>query len=210
MVFLANREKYRKLLSLALSFVLLVVVGVMEVLTIHELSFSLFYLIPVIMVGWWAGREWGMVFSVVTVVVWLIADVLSGSTQLHPAIYIWNTMIRLSFFVFMVLLLSKIVTLLEYERKIARTDYLTGALSSRFFYDVLQMEINRSQRYKSCFTLAYLDLDNFKTVNDLYGHATGDEVLCFVVQQIQNDMRKTDLIARLGGDEFALLLSETD
>jgi len=49
------------------------------------------------------------------------------------------------FFVFMVLLLSKIVTLLEYERKIARTDYLTGALSSRFFYDVLQMEINRSQ-----------------------------------------------------------------
>jgi len=97
MVFLANREKYRKLLSLALSFVLLVVVGVMDVLTIHELSFSLFYLIPVIMVGWWAGREWGMVFSVVTVVVWLIADVLSGSTQLHPAIYIWNTMIRLSF-----------------------------------------------------------------------------------------------------------------
>jgi diguanylate cyclase (GGDEF)-like protein len=65
-------------------------------------------------------------------------------------------------------------------------------------------------KYKSCFTLAYLDLDNFKTVNDLYGHATGDEVLCFVVQQIQNDMRKTDLIARLGGDEFALLLSETD
>jgi len=106
--------------------------------------------------------------------------------------------------------LSRLLTVLEHEREIAHKDYLTGALNSLFFYNVLQMEINRSLRYKNLFTIAYIDLDNIKTVNDEFGHATGDEVLCFVVNQIKNSLRKVDVVARLGGDEFALLMPETN
>jgi diguanylate cyclase (GGDEF)-like protein len=82
-------------------------------------------------------------------------------------------------------------------------------LNPRVFYALLQMEINRSRRYKNPFTIAYIDLDNFKTVNDEFGHAIGDKVLRFVVDQVKNNLRKTDVVARLGGDEFALLLPET-
>jgi len=91
----------------------------------------------------------------------------------------------------------------------ARTDYLTSVLSSRFFYDLLQTEINRSKRYKNPFTIAYIDLDNFKTVNDELGHSIGDQVLCFVVNRVRKNLREIDVIARLGGDEFALLMPET-
>jgi diguanylate cyclase (GGDEF)-like protein len=106
--------------------------------------------------------------------------------------------------------LSTLKRTLEHEKELSRTDYLTGAANSRVFYDLLQTEINRSQRYKNPFTIAYIDLDNFKTVNDEFGHATGDQVLCFVVNQTRKNLRKTDVIARLGGDEFALLLPETN
>jgi diguanylate cyclase (GGDEF)-like protein len=97
----------------------------------------------------------------------------------------------------------------EREREFARIDNLTGAANPRCFYDLAQMEIERFQRYKHPFTLAYIDLDNFKTVNDQFGHPTGDQVLRIVASSARKYLRKTDVIARLGGDEFALLLPET-
>lgn len=72
------------------------------------------------------------------------------------------------------------------------------------------MEIERSQRYGHPITLVYIDLDNFKMVNDQWGHRTGDQVLMVTVECIIKELRKTDIVARLGGDEFAILLPETD
>jgi diguanylate cyclase (GGDEF)-like protein len=74
----------------------------------------------------------------------------------------------------------------------------------------LSAELDRSRRYKRPFTLAYIDLDNFKIVNDSLGHGAGDEVLQTVVAVMREQIRRTDVVARLGGDEFALLLPETD
>jgi len=98
---------------------------------------------------------------------------------------------------------------MERERAVARTDYLTGAGNLRFFLELLQKEIDRSLRYQHPFTLVYIDVDNFKTVNDQFGHIIGDEVLRTLVRNITTHVRKTDTVARLGGDEFALLLPET-
>jgi diguanylate cyclase (GGDEF)-like protein len=167
-------------------------------------------LTPISLVTWFTGRRIGIVASFVSAVVSLITDVAAGVSYSHPLIYAWNTMIVLISFVIVVFLLSSLKTLLEHEQELARTDYLTGAVNSRIFYDLLQTEINRSQRYKNPFTIAYIDLDNFKTINDEFGHATGDQVLRFVVNQVRKHLRKTDVIARLGGDEFALLLPETN
>jgi diguanylate cyclase (GGDEF)-like protein len=72
------------------------------------------------------------------------------------------------------------------------------------------MEIDRLERYQHPFTLAYIDLDNFKALNDQSGHLTGDKALRATVSFIRSHMRRTDVIARLGGDEFALLLPETN
>jgi diguanylate cyclase (GGDEF)-like protein len=92
----------------------------------------------------------------------------------------------------------------------SRTDPLTGIANSRAFLELLKGEIERARRYHRPLTLAYLDIDNFKSVNDAFGHATGDRLLQTVVSTIITNVRVTDLLARLGGDEFALLLPETD
>lgn len=99
---------------------------------------------------------------------------------------------------------------LEREQIMARTDPLTGATNSRNFYQQLELEMERSRRNKRSFSVVYVDLDNFKQVNDQHGHSVGDAVLCCVASCVKDKSRKTDVFARLGGDEFALLLPETD
>ena len=90
------------------------------------------------------------------------------------------------------------------------SDYLTGAANTRLLYELTQMEIDRFERYGHPFTLAYLDLDDFKRLNDKFGHAVGDLVLRKLVNAARRNLRKADIVARLGGDEFALLLPETN
>jgi len=207
--FLENIEKQNKSLIIAIGYIIIGVLGIIDTLTGKELDFSLFYVIPILIVTWHTGLGLGIVFSLISALVWLLSDVLSGNVTLL-SIYAWNTLIRLGFFLTIVFLLSRLLTVLEHQREIAHTDYLTGALNSLFFYNVLQMEINRSLRYKNPFTIAYIDLDNLKTVNYEFGYATGDKVLCFVANQIKKSLRKVDLVARLGSDEFALLMPETN
>jgi diguanylate cyclase (GGDEF)-like protein len=190
-------------------FVLTGLIGIVDFLMGYEMSFSVFYVLPVAIVTWLTNRRLGLVTSFVGAFVWLGADLTSGHTYSYPLIPIWNTLIRLAFFVIITLLLSALKKATERERKFARIDNLTGAANPRFFYDLAQMEIERFQRYKHPFTLAYIDLDNFKTVNDQFGHPTGDQVLRIVASSARKYLRKTDVIARLGGDEFALLLPET-
>ncbi len=98
---------------------------------------------------------------------------------------------------------------LEYEKELARVDPLTGVANQRSFYEHARREIDRARRYKHAFTLGYFDLDDFKVINDQFGHQAGDEILCAVVKDVTGRLRKTDLFARLGGDEFAFLLVET-
>jgi diguanylate cyclase (GGDEF)-like protein len=203
-------EKPNKPLWLIIGFILTGGLGFLDYATGYELAFSLFYLIPVSLVAWRADQRLGVVAALVSAMVWLTADIAAGNFYSHPFIYVWNTLIRLSFFIIPALLLSALKRTLENEKELARTDHLTGAANSRFFYDLLQMEIDRFQRFGRPFTLAYLDLDNFKAVNDRFGHLAGDDVLRSVAGCAKKNMRKTDIVARLGGDEFALLLPETD
>lgn len=209
MNFLENIEKPNKSFIIAIGYIIIGVLGIIDTLTGKELDFSLFYVIPILIVIWHTGLGLGIVFSLISALVWLLSDVLSGNVTLL-SIYAWNTLIKLGFFLTIAFLLSRLLTVLENQREIAHTDYLTGALNSLFFYNVLQMEINRSLRYKNLFTIAYIDLDNLKTVNYEFGYATGDKVLCFVANQIKNSLRKVDVVARLGSDEFALLMPETN
>lgn len=89
---------------------------------------------------------------------------------------------------------------------VAQTDPLTGVLNRRGFQEEVRRRMERSQRRGSESALMYVDLDNFKAVNDRHGHTVGDEALLFVRDLLRTNIRPHDLIGRLGGDEFALWL----
>lgn len=91
--------------------------------------------------------------------------------------------------------------------KLAHSDPLTGLLNRSRFTEQLNQCVLRLERYGSPFSVLYLDLDNFKLINDRSGHMAGDKVLVQVAKRIQGVVRETDFVARLGGDEFAILLT---
>ncbi len=202
-----NRQSQDMLLVIALAFMLFL--GVIDNITGYEISFALFYLIPVSLAAWFAGREAGILVSIVSAATWYLANSLAGESFSNPLIPIWNSASRLGFFFIVTMLLSQLRRAIDHERTLSRTDYLTGALNSRSFYEIAQYEINKLQRQERAVTVIYIDLDNFKDINDNLGHFTGDEVLKSVVKKIGENIRAEDIVARLGGDEFAILLSET-
>ncbi|MCL2761243.1 MAG: sensor domain-containing diguanylate cyclase [Desulfuromonadales bacterium] len=90
------------------------------------------------------------------------------------------------------------------------TDDLTGLYNSRYFYEQIEYEIERSKRSNFPLSLIFFDLDNFKKVNDSYGHLVGSRFLKEIGIVVQQNIRKTDKASRYGGDEFVLILPETD
>ncbi|MGA2846425.1 MAG: diguanylate cyclase [Candidatus Acidiferrales bacterium] len=104
----------------------------------------------------------------------------------------------------------RLAVALDNEKSLSRSDHLTHLANRRAFEESLEMECKRSRRYNRPITLVYMDLDDFKKVNDGRGHQTGDQVLAAVAEALRSSLRATDTVARLGGDEFAILLPETD
>jgi len=200
----------KQLFWLGMGVILTLLLGGVDYLTGYELSFSLFYLVPISLIVWFLGKYSGIALSFFAAFVWLAADFANRHYYSHVGLYLWNTSIRLGFFMIVALLLSTLKEALENERRLARTDSLTEAMNSRYFLELVQNEVERASRYGRPFSLAYLDCDNFKRVNDRFGHTIGDDVLRMVVHGVNRQLRSTDIIGRLGGDEFAILFPETD
>lgn len=188
----------------------LTLVGILDYLTGYEISFAVFYLVPVGIAAWCAGRPLGFAFSMSSALVWYIAERAAGYPYHHAAIPIWNASVRLSFFLIIALLLSALRERLAAERNLARLDTLTGALNGRAFVERLDHDLVLAARARTPLTLAYIDLDDFKGINDVFGHGAGDLVLRSVTRALTEGTRRADSVARLGGDEFAVILPGTD
>jgi diguanylate cyclase (GGDEF)-like protein/PAS domain S-box-containing protein len=104
-----------------------------------------------------------------------------------------------------------VTTLMEAEaelRFLAHHDPLTGLTNRSLFYDRLDLALRAAHRHQNCLALLFLDLNDFKLVNDVYGHAVGDRVLCTMARRLEGCVRETDTVARMGGDEFIVLLTD--
>src|SRR4030067_2256502 len=156
-------EKLSRTFILATGYILMMVLGSLDYLTGYELSFSLFYLAPIVLIAWYTGQRNGIIISLASAIIWHEVNRHAGEVFSNPFISYWNTFIRLGFFILFVILISNIRLLLEKEKVISRTDFLTGALNSRAFYELAEREIIRARRQKSPITISYLDIDNFKT-----------------------------------------------
>jgi diguanylate cyclase (GGDEF)-like protein len=189
---------------------LVIALSLLDYLTGYEMSFAIFYLIPVGLAAWYVGRNTSLAMALASAVAWQITNKLAGEVLSSPLLYTWNTAVRLVAFSIVAILLHKLRVALERERKLSRIDPLTLVMNRRAFYEEFERELLRAQRYKHPLTIAYIDLDDFKALNDRFGHSAGDTLLRTVADTIGRTIRDTDMVARLGGDEFAILFPDTD
>ncbi len=95
-------------------------------------------------------------------------------------------------------------------KRLSTTDFLTGCNNRRSFFEIAERQIAISSRHNRPISILMLDIDNFKKINDKFGHGVGDAALKFITECCENELRKSDVLARLGGDEFVILLPETN
>ncbi len=186
-----------------------VVLAMADILSGGSFQFSGLYLIPIGIAAWWGTVVGAFVSLGVAAALATGADWLAGPPHGDPAAMVWNLAVRLVGFSIFVQVMLRLRDAHHMQRHLAFADPLTGLANSRAFVRHLRSEINRCRRYGRVFTLAYLDLDHFKSVNDTLGHAEGDRLLRELAGVLRGAIRITDFSARLGGDEFALLFPET-
>jgi diguanylate cyclase (GGDEF)-like protein len=203
-------ERQPAWLVFGLGVVLVALAGWADYLAGAGLSFTPFYLVPVALVTWVLGRGAGVAIALGATFGWSLAYIYAGPGVRWASVApYWNIAVQLGIFVAASLILSGLREGLEHEKELARTDPITGAPNSRAFFEHLEQELERSLRYGHPFTVAYLDADNFKGINDTFGHTVGDNLLRVVAGVVGGNIRTTDIVARIAGDEFTLLLPET-
>ena len=200
---------YKKTVVYILSFLVCVILTGLRSFVDPRISLLIFHFIPVIFATWCISMGAGVFFSFLSIAAWLTGDYFRFGSLYQGLVQMINEAFTLAGFFFMVFILSKLRGVLERERELASRDSLTGIYNRRAFYDIAGSEIIRAERFTHPLSVAYIDLDNFKTVNDLMGHAAGDDLLCSVTDTISSNVRSIDIIARLGGDEFVVLFPET-
>ena len=196
--------------ALLISIGLMACVAVGDDLTGTEVSFTLLYLGPIAFSTWFAGAGYGLFLSFASAFSAVVCDATARAEPLPGAIQAWNLSVQFGVFVSLAFLLGALKARLEGEQTLARTDPLTRLSNRRSFLEQAEVELERAHRTGQPLTVAYVDCDDFKRVNDLLGHAEGDALLQTVAATLRGETRSMDAVSRLGGDEFGLVLVDCD
>lgn len=178
-------------------------VGYADYITGPDIGLSLFYLAPIVAAAWYCGRGASLLVACAAAASWFLADYM---IRVSLPLSLWNGITRLVIYVTQGLLIAALREDRRREGVLARTDSITHLPNSRAFLELLEAAVGRAE----AICVIYIDLDNFKRVNDAFGHHAGDEVLERTAEGLRESVRTTDFVARLGGDEFAILLQEID
>lgn len=175
-----------------------------------HVSLSLAYVVPIGLMAWHVGRGPALVVSLACAYDFVLLGTTAGHPEPTPYAPFWSAAVEFGFFAIIATTLDALRRSLDHQRSLATTDDVTAAPNRRAFYERATLEFERMRRSQEPLTLAFLDLDDFKEVNDRFGHRAGDDLLRSVAQRLAASLRKVDFVARLGGDEFAILLPDTN
>lgn len=181
-------------------------VGILDYATGLALRVFPLYFLPLAYGAWWLTRALSLTLVALVTLTWLMANVFAEPEALPPSTWAFNTLAQLAAFATPAVLISELRRRLHDERFRSLHDPLTGLFNSRAFREHSLKLLPFARRQNLSVTAAYLDLDNFKAVNDQHGHEAGDFALVAVAGTLARHGRASDLIARMGGDEFVLLL----
>jgi diguanylate cyclase (GGDEF)-like protein len=190
-------------------FSLVLAIGVLDSFTSYDVSVSLLYLVPIMLMAWYEGGIFVAVMSIFSVINWAIADMVSGHIYSHIAIPLWNAIMMLGMFLIIGYTITMLKKLLVKEREHSHDDDLTNVANIRFFYERASIEIKRLSINKRPLSLMYLAIDNLRFINESLGYVTGDFLLHEVAQTMKAALQSTSLISRFGGAEFAILIPGT-
>ncbi len=202
-----ERVSARAAIAFSLALLALLILG--DYAIGRELSLAPLYLIPVMLITWKTSATTGVAASMLASGLWAAVTLHQDGTGL-AAYVLWEAAIRLATTVLFVVLLSSLKSSLARASLLARKDSLTDLANRGSFYELVNQEMLRCKRYGGAISIAFIDLDKFKALNDRAGHDVGDEALRVVAQTLRSQLRSTDLPARLGGDEFAVMLPGMD
>lgn len=188
--------------------VLIGMLGMVRSSTDAEFAFASAAIIPVLLVAWTCGFRDGATISVLAAGMWVVADIQSGRQFSSDWVPVLNGCTRLATYVFVAYLAARVRTLLAREAELATHDMLTGLLNRRALLVAGEAEASRARRYGHSLTVVFIDLDDFKQLNDTHGHDAGDAALRATAGALRKSLRVSDKVGRFGGDEFAILLPE--
>ncbi len=191
-----------------IGFSLVLAIGVLDSFTSYDVSVSLLYLVPIMLIAWYKGGVLVAIMSIFSVINWAIADMVSGHIYSHMAIPLWNAIMMLGMFLIIGYTITMLKKLLVKEREHSHDDDLTNVANMRYFYEQASLEINRLALNNRPLTLVYLAIDNLRSINESLGYMTGDFLLHEVAQTIKATLQPKSLISRFGGAEFAILMPE--
>ncbi len=182
--------------------------GYLRVVTHAEFVFASLASLPVLTMAWVGNKRYGVTGALIAAGMWVLADSLAEKQFSSSWVMLVNGVTHFLNYGLLVFLAHHIRLEMQKVQKSARLDALTGLQNRRGFQESGILEIERARRYSRALAVVFIDLDNFKKLNDTRGHDAGDDALKAVAKALRGGLRATDQIARLGGDEFAALLPE--
>ena len=188
---------------------LIAAVGYCDVLIGEDVTLWILYLPILACVCWRFDLKLACGMSLLCSLMPLLDRSLVGKEKPFALPVLWDVLIRFSVFIAFAVVLSALRQAKLRERELERRDFLTGIANSKSFLERAQRELEQCRQSGTSFTIAYIDCDNFKTINDTLGHLTGDELLKTVAVTLTTTSRNGDAVSRLGGDEFAMLMPQT-
>ena len=193
------------LLEFLIALALVAAIGVADALTGDKVSLAFFHLLPIGLIAYRRGWALALVVVAAATASSVVVDWQTQVLEVDGALIVaWRSLDRLVVFGGAVVLLRRVRVLYDRVELLSRVDGLTGLLNRRTFDAACEAELRHCQRLALPISVAVLDLDGFKAVNDAQGHAAGDEVLKAVGRGLAA-VRSGEIPARLGGDEFAVL-----
>jgi diguanylate cyclase (GGDEF)-like protein len=201
---------WRRWTAWAISIGALFLLGILRTVTDADFTFTSLAILPVLAISWIGGKNNGLVIAALAAAMWSAADIVSErqfSAQWIP----WaNAATRLMTYSLVALLTSQIRLQFKREYVHATRDSLTGVLNRRAFFEAGATEVAHPKHDTHSLAVIFLDLDDFKQLNDSKGHDAGDAALRATAKAMLGAVSSCNCVARLGGDEFAVIIPEVE